>query len=323
MEPLHKKTQEMDLLQTLGKDIQGYLLQFLRKRDLRSLSQTAKYMHARVDHEWASRVRTEFGVTKHPNFDKDRSWRQIYLEHEYYCDTMSHTNYAYHGLIWGIRCGLRLGVDVNRGLETPLHAAAFWGYVDIVSLLIENGASIDQVSLNNDTPLNTACYHGRLDVAKFLLEKGADSTIPDEEGYLPIYSASLRHRNGVLDLFIKRGDDVNVVLPNGSWAPLHFASRYDAIECVDLLLQNGANPNTRGRDGSTPLHVATCFRVIELLLNAGADANAKDEDGWTALHHAASRGDKEIISLLLEFGADVGAENVHGYTPNDIACKFI
>jgi ankyrin repeat protein len=76
----------------------------------------------------------------------------------------------------------------------------------------------------------------------------------------------------------------------------------------------GANP-TRGRF-KTDEEGAACMR---LLLAAGADPNLRGPQGQTALHVAAQRGANPVVAALAEFGADLEAKDAGGKTPLDYA----
>lgn len=56
-----------------------------------------------------------------------------------------------------------------------------------------------------------------------------------------------------------------------------------------LLLEKGADFETRGKDGRTPLSYAAekgHEAVVKLLLEQGADVNAEDDRSRTSLSHA-------------------------------------
>ena len=87
---------------------------------------------------------------------------------------------------------------------------------------------------------------------------------------------------------------------------------------VEILLQNGAEPNQSCGDGRTPLHVAAARDhkdVIEILLDQGGDPDTVDGDGNTPLYDAASWGHKGVVELLLNRGADPSISNQGGETP--------
>jgi ankyrin repeat protein len=71
---------------------------------------------------------------------------------------------------------LEAGVDPDRynpvgghSHTTPLHQAAWRGYMDIVRLLVEHGARLDTRDLLwNGTPADWARYGGRTEVAEYL-----------------------------------------------------------------------------------------------------------------------------------------------------------
>ena len=103
--------------------------------------------------------------------------------------------------------------------------------------------------------------------------------------------------------------------PSGN-CPLHIAAKARAPSLVQLLLQNGANPNLKDGSGCTPLHVAVSngfTTIVRLLLNNGADTEVKDSHGKTAVQmRLRSEG---ILTHLVEKGADIEARDRLGQTP--------
>jgi ankyrin repeat protein len=98
---------------------------------------------------------------------------------------------------------------------------------------------------------------------------------------------------------------VNLKAPGGS-TPLMYAALYGGAADVELLLEQGADPNVRNDAGAVPLVLATDDAAkTRLLLDYGADANAISDVGRTALMDAAGRhGNTAVVRLLLDYGAN-------------------
>ena len=74
--------------------------------------------------------------------------------------------------------------DQDNAGNTPLHEAALNGHIDIVKLLVKEGANINVQSYDmfQDTPLIDASANGHLDVVSYLLKHNADPTITNAKG---------------------------------------------------------------------------------------------------------------------------------------------
>ncbi|WP_236546090.1 ankyrin repeat domain-containing protein [Stenotrophomonas sp. 364] len=58
---------------------------------------------------------------------------------------------------------------------------------------------------------------------------------------------------------------------------------------------------------------------LETLLGAGADVNSAGEHGCTPLHNAVEQGKYEAVEWLLRHGAQRGIRNEAGETPGQLA----
>jgi ankyrin repeat protein len=85
-----------------------------------------------------------------------------------------------------------------------------------------------------------------------------------------------------------------------------------SVQCVQLLLDHGADPNTTFTEGDAQLPalfyacIANNVGAVRLLLERGAEVN----DGEST-YHAAELNHRECLELLLAHGADLSARHAH------------
>ena len=74
---------------------------------------------------------------------------------------------------------VKLLVENGADYTNALRLASREGHLEIVKLLIENGANINAKDNDGETALMGASYNGHLEVVKYLIENGADVNIKD------------------------------------------------------------------------------------------------------------------------------------------------
>jgi hypothetical protein len=73
-----------------------------------------------------------------------------------------------------IRSGMILGLRNELRARTPLHLASSRGHTDVVKLIVEKGARIDNRDNMDLTALHLACMNGHLGVVEVLLQNGGN-----------------------------------------------------------------------------------------------------------------------------------------------------
>ena len=141
------------------------------------------------------------------------------------------------------------GADVNFAKKngyTILMEAAQNGEYKCVDFLINAGADVNKQSKNGLTAVVEAALNGHEECTKLLIGVGADVNSRSKRGQLPLSFMACQGLVKGLDALIKAGADVNVSQSDGRTA-LMYAAAYCGvnvgIECVKLLLQDGASVN--------------------------------------------------------------------------------
>ncbi|KAF6828325.1 ankyrin repeat protein [Colletotrichum plurivorum] len=157
------------------------------------------------------------------------------------------------------------------GYGYPLQAAAREGHLEIVRLLLDSKANVNNVDGAYGTALQAACRWHQKDVVELLLSHKADSNIHAGCDWNALHAAITGPRTPVL----VPGGDQTAVAAVATPAEDDEEPLMADVEIVKLLLENGAKPNAGGRYGSAlgvALHKNRAD-LADLLLDHGADVD--------------------------------------------------
>ncbi len=151
----------------------------------------------------------------------------------------------------------------------------------------------------------TAVYRKNYNELKKLITGGANLNETDEDGSNALMHAILAEDadTKMVRFLIDAGIDVKTHDGDQKWTALHFAARDQLQDIVEILLENGADPNAVECFGNTP--IARCLNVsppnlniIKLLLKHGAEPNKKNNYDQSPIDTAKLTGDEELLKVL-------------------------
>lgn len=155
------------------------------------------------------------------------------------------------------------------------------------------------------TPLQIAAADGREVFVELLIEHGADPAARGADGHDAMETALINGRIQVATLLASRNKTIDA---NALLLVLAKHGTRDRF-ALSFLLQRGADINTRGPDGDTPLLIAVRRNdrvFVRHLLDRGADAFVTDAKGKSALAVAEELGHEDVARLLRRQGAGMG-----------------
>ncbi|XP_024588083.1 ankyrin repeat domain-containing protein 16 isoform X5 [Neophocaena asiaeorientalis asiaeorientalis] len=202
--------------------------------------------------------------------------------------------------------------------DTLLHCAARHGRREILAYLVE-AWDLDIEAANRDykRPLHEAASMGHRDCVRYLLGRGAAVDCLKKADWTPLMMACTRRNLEVVQDLVEHG--ANPLLKNkDGWNSFHIASREgDPLILRYLLAVCAAAWKTESKIGRTPLHTAAmhgCSEAVEVLLQrCQYEPDCRDKCGLTPFMDAIQCGHIDVARLLLEkHKACVSAEDSLG-----------
>ena len=203
--------------------------------------------------------------------------------------------------------------DLDESVVSPsglrlLHVAAFHGKTNVVTLLLQLGASVNQSDDEGGySPLSMAVIGNSPTAAIELINAGANVSHSALSGRTPMYVAV---EKGMTDVVVKliseHGVDVNepTAKESSGSRPLHLALLYNQPHLVSTLLRLGANVNLKDSEKRcTPLQMACILDdewAARKFLALGALPTETTSEGRNCLYIAAEKGNPALLRLLLD-----------------------
>lgn len=279
------------------------------------------------------------------------------------------------------------GVNVNTKNmygETPMHFSVLYGTPEIVRYLADRDADVNIGDKDGHTPLYEAAKHDKLEMIDILIEKGAriNNLV---EGKTPMdilkdagnidkvraINAGLERnllvslKEGKLDRvknLMKQRVNINCK-DSDSRTPLHYASELGLLEIVRVLVHNGANIDEKDNKGFTPLYLAADngqlgvtnyliekeakvnfissnnvsdkiknllqkleaelidavkknqLKKVKSLINQGMDVNTRNEGNQALLHIALDHNNIDLAKFLVDHSADCNLPDKDSHAP--------
>jgi ankyrin repeat protein len=215
-------------------------------------------------------------------------------------------------------------------VSLTLFSSADGNCVNLATLLLDQGASIDARDRIGARPLSHAARSGHLDMVDLLLARGAPIDARDLNGATALYYAAERGHNTVVQRLIERGADVNLTGKSGV-SPVAAAAYAGRDSIVALLLAHGADGHAADDTGKPPLIYAAAsgrLDIVKQLLGQNSDLNARYANNLTLLMWASGPDENvpetqaiEVVSYLLDAGAHIDDRDNRGRTALMIAAE--
>lgn len=199
------------------------------------------------------------------------------------------------------------GEDVNQlsaDGTTALHWAVYEQDFELLTLLLERDSNPNIKNDYNATAMTTAAVAGDYSIIEALLNAGGDVNSINQEGQSLLMVVARTGNTATARLLLENGADVNARESWGGQTALMWASSQQQAEMVTLLVEHGAEIDTRSKEQNWERWVTSEPRI-----------KIVDLGGFTPLLYAAREGCKGCVAALIKGGANINMSDLYGRTP--------
>lgn len=221
---------------------------------------------------------------------------------------------------------------INSKKQSLLHLAVMSGSVAMTSFLLNRGLNIDAKDEYGNFPLIYAAHSAnRIEVLKLLINRGATLDQANHGEHNTLTMAIRKHNFVAIDILIKAGANINqrdgihtaLSLTHDQLnSSISQGKKESFRKVLHYLHVHGGHVNTPGDTiGWTPLQLTMNYEDTSFYLNhatkliqLGAKLDLQDNVGRTPLMIAAALGRLESIKLLAKEGANLDLVDHYGWS---------
>jgi len=215
----------------------------------------------------------------------------------------------------------------RNNVDKLLHPVVLGGNLEILKLLLNNGADLKSKDSDNNTPLHIAVKNGYVDIVKLICTKdpqaiGLDSVNKfvktplilaiEGTGENKRESERLKVYKTIIDLLLKAGANINQPADAFGNTPLHAAIIQGFSAIARTLIRRGANCNFANKFGDYPITIAVkkgYYDLVKALINKNVDLSVKNKKGDTPIHIALEKVKLSVADFTKELWVeDYGKE---------------
>ncbi|XP_041364259.1 ankyrin repeat domain-containing protein 50-like [Gigantopelta aegis] len=209
---------------------------------------------------------------------------------------------------------------------TPLYQSAYAGDLEITTMLLKEGASLDSITKTGETILHGGVCGNSPEVVEFLLKSGCSHSAVNNGGQHALTAAIVsRSKIEIIKMLIDAGSDVNLKdTSSNTLAPLHEAVQHRYKEAAILLIDSGCNINILTSQNETPLYLACAKGTSEIVAHLIQQPNVDlrgAKPSKVAIHAASSNGHVQIVRMLINARCNLNQLNDGGLTPLQTAIQ--
>ena len=204
--------------------------------------------------------------------------------------------------------------EVSRMEKFTVHYMNYFAFLGLPDNVEEfNYDYVD--SLCKESDVNRKDIHGQsviheiarewhIDVCSFLKSRGVDIDVEDQWGRTPLFVAVASNNVPMLKWLIQQGADMNHRTIKGEGQlPIHYATKFDAVEAFEALMELGSDPLIRDHRDRTPFFLAAeagNTRMCKVLLDIDLPVASYDNNAVSIIDHVVTNLPTPLATKALD-----------------------